>query len=85
MRIWANTFCLLTPGVTLIGSVLRVLQYRSEAKDGGFGKEGVKDEQLQTLAEITAEFLAEICVQIPKVITYLLTFPFWMRLFYWAC
>uniref|UniRef100_A0A673C9V9 Serum amyloid A like 1 n=1 Tax=Sphaeramia orbicularis TaxID=375764 RepID=A0A673C9V9_9TELE len=26
-----------------------------------------KDEQLQTLAEITAEFLAEICIQIPKV------------------
>nr|XP_040017717.1 protein saal1 [Gasterosteus aculeatus aculeatus] len=58
--------CRSDTSVTLIGSVLRVLQYRSEAKDEGFGKEGVKDEQLQTLAEITAEFLAEICVQIPK-------------------
>ncbi|XP_040017717.2 protein saal1 [Gasterosteus aculeatus] len=57
--------CRSDTSVTLIGSVLRVLQYRSEAKDEGFGKEGVKDEQLQTLAEITAEFLAEICVQIP--------------------
>ncbi|XP_037307732.2 protein saal1 [Pungitius pungitius] len=49
----------------LIGSILRVLQYHSEAKDEGFSKGGVKDEQLQTLAEITAEFLAEICIQIP--------------------
>ncbi|KAM8892302.1 protein saal1 [Spinachia spinachia] len=46
--------------LTLIGTVLRVLQYHSEAK------KGAKDEQLQTLAEITAEFLAEICIQIPK-------------------
>uniref|UniRef100_A0A8C3A9E9 Serum amyloid A-like 1 n=1 Tax=Cyclopterus lumpus TaxID=8103 RepID=A0A8C3A9E9_CYCLU len=56
--------CLLTPGLPLIGTVLRVLQFHSEVKD-----EGTKDEQLQTLAEIAAEFLADICSHIPKVIT----------------
>ncbi|XP_054476423.1 protein saal1 [Anoplopoma fimbria] len=50
----------------LIGTVLRVLQYHSEDKDDGASKEDTKDEQLQTLAEITAEFLADICIQIPK-------------------
>lgn len=44
----------------LIGTILRVLQYHSE------GKEDTKDEQLQALAEITAEFLADICIQISK-------------------
>lgn len=29
-------------------------------------KDDTQDEQLQTLAEITAEFLADICIQIPK-------------------
>nr|AFO64939.1 serum amyloid A-like protein 1 [Oplegnathus fasciatus] len=50
----------------LIGTILRVLQYHSEGKDDGTSKEDTKDEQLQTLAEITAEFLADICIQIPK-------------------
>ncbi|KAK9516582.1 hypothetical protein VZT92_024502 [Zoarces viviparus] len=49
----------------LIGTVLRVLQYHSEDKGEGPSKDGTKDEQLQTLAEITAEFLADICIQIP--------------------
>lgn len=43
----------------LIGTVLRVLQFHSEDKD-----DGTKDEQLQTLAEIAAEFLADICSHI---------------------
>ncbi|XP_070828922.1 protein saal1 [Chaetodon trifascialis] len=50
----------------LIGTILRVLQYQSEGKDDGTSKEDTEDEQLQTLAEITAEFLADICIQIPK-------------------
>lgn len=50
----------------LIGTVLRVLQYHSEGKDDGTSKEDTKDEQLQALAEITAEFLADICSQISK-------------------
>uniref|UniRef100_A0A8C9X725 Serum amyloid A-like 1 n=1 Tax=Sander lucioperca TaxID=283035 RepID=A0A8C9X725_SANLU len=52
----------------LIGTILRVLQYHSEGKDDDTSKEDTKDEQLQTLAEITAEFLADICVKISKVI-----------------
>lgn len=60
--------CLLPLGLPLIGTILRVLQYHSEGKDDGTSKEDTKDEQLQTLAEITAEFLADICIQIPKVI-----------------
>nr|XP_020476580.1 protein SAAL1 isoform X1 [Monopterus albus] len=50
----------------LIGTILRVLQYHSECKDDSTSKEETKDEQLQTLAEVTAEFLADICIQIPK-------------------
>ncbi|XP_070763913.1 protein saal1 [Enoplosus armatus] len=50
----------------LIGTILRVLQYHSEGKDVDTSKEETKDEQLQTLAEITAEFLSDICIQIPK-------------------
>ncbi|KAM7002241.1 protein saal1 [Tautogolabrus adspersus] len=50
----------------LIGAVLRVLQYDSESKNNDANEEDTKDEQLQTLAEITAEFLADICAQIPK-------------------
>ncbi|XP_068595587.1 protein saal1 [Brachionichthys hirsutus] len=50
----------------LIGSILRVLQYHSDGKHGGPSKDGTKDEQLQALAEMTAEFLADICIQIPK-------------------
>ncbi|XP_078113310.1 protein saal1 isoform X2 [Sander vitreus] len=37
----------------LIGTILRVLQYHSEGKDDDTSKEDTKDEQLQTLAEIT--------------------------------
>ncbi|XP_074534458.1 protein saal1 [Halichoeres trimaculatus] len=50
----------------LIGTVLQVLQYHSERKTDETNTEGTKDEQLQTLAEVTAEFLADICEQIPK-------------------
>ncbi|XP_041652671.1 protein saal1 isoform X2 [Cheilinus undulatus] len=52
--------------IPLIGTVLRVLQYHSDTKNGDTSKEDTTDEQLQTLAEITAEFLADICAQIPK-------------------
>lgn len=59
--------CFAPVGLPLIGTVLRVLQYHSEGKDDGTSKEDAKDEQLQSLAEITAEFLADICSQISKV------------------
>ncbi|XP_022611912.1 protein SAAL1 isoform X1 [Seriola dumerili] len=51
---------------SLIATILRVLQNHSECKDDGTNKESTKDEQLQTLAEITAEFLADIFNQITK-------------------
>lgn len=50
----------------LIGTILWVLQSNSEDKDDGTSKEDRKNEQLQTLTEITVEFLADICIQIPK-------------------
>ncbi|CAJ1056535.1 protein saal1 isoform X1 [Xyrichtys novacula] len=49
----------------LIGTILRVLQHHSESK-ADQTKEDTRDEQLQTLAEITSEFLADICSQISK-------------------
>lgn len=54
-------------GLPLIGTILRVLQYHSEGKHDSASKEDTSDEELQALAEITAEFLADICIQIPKV------------------
>ncbi|KAM6937984.1 protein saal1 [Xenentodon cancila] len=42
-----------------IGSILRVCQYRSECKDDA------KDNQLQSLAELTTELLADVCIDIP--------------------
>lgn len=59
---WSSTSDASLP---LIGSILRVCQYHSECKDVT-NKEDAKDEQLQTLAEITAEFLADLCINIPK-------------------
>lgn len=51
----------------LIGIVFRVLQYHTELKNNATDdEEGTKNEQLQTLAEIAAEFLADICLQISK-------------------
>lgn len=50
------------PSLPIIGTILRVLQYHGEGKH-----DASKDEQLQALAEITTEFLADICIQIPKV------------------
>lgn len=50
----------------LTGSILRVLQYHSEGKHHGDSEEDTKDEQLQALAEITAEFLADICIHLTK-------------------
>ncbi|KAM8751136.1 protein saal1 [Acanthopagrus schlegelii] len=50
----------------LIGTILRVLQYHREGKHDSASKEDTSDEQLQALAEITAEFLADICIQIPR-------------------
>lgn len=49
-------------------TLLRVLQYYSECRDDGTSTESTKDGQLQTLAEVTAEFLADICSHISKVI-----------------
>lgn len=53
-------------GLPLIGTILRLLQYHGDAGcDGDEEKEN--DMQLQMLAETAAEFLADICLQIPKV------------------
>lgn len=58
-----SSFCLfLTPGTDLIWIILRLCQHHSE------NKEGASDEQLQALFEITSEFLADLCIHIPKVI-----------------
>lgn len=75
-----KNLCLLPVGLPLIGTVLRVLQHHSEGKCDGSSKEDAKDEQLQTLAEITAEFLADICIQIPKVISNKHFVPCWIIL-----
>lgn len=50
----------------LIGSVLRVLQFHMEYKNTSTDEEYTKNKQLKTLAEITAEFLADISPQISK-------------------
>lgn len=50
----------------LVGSILRVCHYQSECKDSSANKEDEKDEQLQTLAEITADFLADLFINIHK-------------------
>lgn len=55
-------------GLPLIGSILRVSQYQNECKDGSANKEDEKDEHLETVAEITAEFLADLFIHIQKVI-----------------
>uniref|UniRef100_A0A672GN35 Serum amyloid A like 1 n=1 Tax=Salarias fasciatus TaxID=181472 RepID=A0A672GN35_SALFA len=44
----------------LIGTLLRVCQYHTECKESNTNEEDANDEQLQTLAEITAEFLAHL-------------------------
>ncbi|XP_041852417.1 protein saal1 [Melanotaenia boesemani] len=50
----------------LIGTILRVCQYHSECKAEATNKDDSLDDQLQTLSEITAEFLADLCSHIPK-------------------
>ncbi|XP_068170258.1 protein saal1 [Antennarius striatus] len=50
----------------LIGSILRVLHFHTEGKHPASSKDDRKDDQLQALAEITAEFLSDICIQISK-------------------
>lgn len=62
--LWPQSAFILLPLVPpLIGTILRLLQFRTESKPDGSGE----DEQLQTLAEITAEFLSDICLLISKV------------------
>lgn len=60
----------------MIGTILRVLQHHSDAT-----REEKKDEQLQMLAETAAEFLADICLQIPKVKPNIANFIFSFILF----
>ncbi|KAM3608607.1 uncharacterized protein V6R79_001586 [Siganus canaliculatus] len=52
--------------LALVGSILRVLQYHSEGEHRDDSEENAKDEQLQALADITAEFLADICIHLTK-------------------
>lgn len=72
----------LVEGLPMIGSILRVLQYQSDAdaRDGDSGEEK-KDEQLHMLAETAAELLADICLQIPKVKPNIANFIFSVILF----
>lgn len=61
-------FAPLHEGLALIGTILRLLQYHSDAtRDADNGEEEKRDEHLQMLAETAAELLADICLQIPKV------------------
>ncbi|XP_028306074.1 protein saal1 [Gouania willdenowi] len=50
----------------LFGALLRVCQYQRECEDHSVDKGDVKDKQLETLSEITAEFLAGLCAHITK-------------------
>lgn len=50
----------------LIGTVLRVLQFHTEYKHTSTDEDCTKNEQLKTLAEISAELLANISLQISK-------------------
>lgn len=54
-------------GLPLISTVFQVCQYHSEHRDEDTNKEDAEDEQLQALAEITTEFLADLCSQMSKV------------------
>lgn len=66
-----NLFVPPHPGLSLIGSVFRVCQHQSESKREHSNKDKAKDDQLMSvsLAEITSEFLADICLNITKVIS----------------
>lgn len=55
--------CLLHVVPPLIGNILRLLQIRSESNPD----DGDEDEQLETLSEIMADFLSDICLLISKV------------------
>uniref|UniRef100_A0A3P9M2B3 Serum amyloid A-like 1 n=1 Tax=Oryzias latipes TaxID=8090 RepID=A0A3P9M2B3_ORYLA len=48
------------PNIDLIWIILRLCQHRSE------NKEAATDDQLQALFEITSDFLADLCIHIPK-------------------
>lgn len=52
--------------VRLIGTILRVLQFHAEYKNTLSDVDNTKNEQLDTLAKITAEFLADISPEISK-------------------
>lgn len=72
-----NELCPLHEGLPLVGTILRLLQYHSDAaRDSKSGKEEIKDEQLQMLADTAAEFLADICAQISKVEPNIVNFNF---------
>ncbi|XP_061773206.1 protein saal1 [Nerophis ophidion] len=50
----------------LFGTILRVIHYQSEHKDEFSRNEDAQDKQFQTLAEITTEFLSDMCTQTSK-------------------
>ncbi|XP_075996902.1 protein saal1 [Genypterus blacodes] len=67
-ELWCSTR---DTSVPLIGSLLRVLQCHVEHQadrsgKGGTEDEETKDKELLTLAEVTAEFLSDVCGQISK-------------------
>lgn len=55
-----------------------MLQYDSDAtRERQSGEEEKKDEQLEALAEMAAELLADICLRIQKVKLNSANFTFW--------
>lgn len=63
-----------------------MLQYHSDVtRDGDGGKEEKTDEQLRALAETAAEFLADICVQIPKVRPHIGNLTFHICIYLYIC
>ncbi|XP_077566432.1 protein saal1 [Stigmatopora nigra] len=52
--------------LSLVESILQVIQSQDEHRALSSKKDNGQDEQLQTLSEITSEFLSDICCQISK-------------------
>ncbi|XP_057693891.1 protein saal1 [Corythoichthys intestinalis] len=53
-------------GISLVGTILQVIQYQSEQKAESSTKEDAQDDQLLTLSDVISEFLSEICLHISK-------------------
>ncbi|XP_053741508.1 protein saal1 [Synchiropus splendidus] len=52
--------------LSLVATILRVIEFHYKSADQSTEKDEVQDEQIQSLAEVTAEFLADICSNISQ-------------------